>query len=62
MDFARGNVSLDEYIQRVVDEERDVREEIVGIVRLIVEHPCADSVVTQRLAEAIYALLDLAQW
>ena len=56
MEIARDDMNLDEYIQLVKDEERDVKEEIVTCVRLMID---TDPITVKLLALTIYALLEL---
>lgn len=56
MEIARDDMNLKEYIQLVKDEERDVKEEIVTCVRLMID---TDPITVKLLALTIYALLEL---
>jgi len=56
MEIARDDMNLDVYIQLVKDEERDVKEEIVTCVRLMID---TDPITVKLLALTIYALLEL---
>lgn len=56
MEIARDDMNLDVYIQLVKDEERDVKEEIVTCVRIMLE---TDPITMKLLALTICALLEL---